>query len=85
LSDPFLTFNFDGLEFETEIKEKSKQYIIIMHVITLWLALNPVFDFRKEFKYTVRAKDIDIVHQKLVKITVTDYDRVCDMVRLGRN
>jgi hypothetical protein len=60
LSDPFITFNFDGVEFETEIKEKT---------------LNPVFDFRKEFKYTLRAKEIDIMHKKLVKITVTDYDR----------
>lgn len=40
------------------------------------LALNPVFDFRKEFKYTLRAKEVDVMHKKLVKITVTDYDRV---------
>lgn len=77
LSDPFITFNFDGVEFETEIKEKSKKHFINgQQYLTLLIALNPVFDFRKEFKYTLRAKEVDVIHKKLVKITVTDYDRV---------
>ncbi len=34
LSDPFITFNFDGLEFETEIKEKSKEVCVCASYLT---------------------------------------------------